>query len=103
MADPTEKVHDELYQESLFDQLAPEIIKFPKKQLLALLVDLARHSHFDGPLTPMQRALLRYGVCLQDYQRSRPDSKVERSRHASLVSLAYRRVSKLSSMKSYVM
>jgi DNA-directed RNA polymerase specialized sigma24 family protein len=103
LADPTEEVHDQLFQESLFDRLAPEIINFPKKQSQAIMSDLARHSHFDGPLTPLQRAFLRYGVCLQDYQRSRPDSAVERSRHASLVSLAYRRVSKLSSMKPYVM
>ncbi|TME02475.1 MAG: hypothetical protein E6I80_20105 [Chloroflexi bacterium] len=103
LADPTEEVHNELFQESLFDRLAPEIINFPKKQSQAIMSDLARLSHFDGPLSPLLRAFLRYGVCLQDYQRSRPDSALERSRHASLVSLAYRRVSKLSSMKPYVM
>src|SRR6266487_1707559 len=87
----------------IFDGLAPEIINFPKKQSQAIMSDLARLSHFDGPLSPLLRAFLRYGVCLQDYQRSRPDSALERSRHASLVSLAYRRVSKLSSMKPYAM
>lgn len=102
LADPTEEVHEDLFQESLFDRLAPEIINFPKKQLHALLSDLAKYSDFDGPLSPIQKALLRYGVCLQDYQRNRPDSTVERSRHASLLTLAYHRVANLSSMKSYV-
>jgi len=63
---------------------------------------LAKHSHFDEPLSPIQKALLRYGVSLQDYRRSRPESAVERSRHASLLTLAYKRVSQLSSMKAYV-
>ncbi len=102
LADPTEEVLNEMFRESLFDRLAPEIMNFPKKQSRALLVDLAKHSHFDGPLTPLQRALLQYGVRLQDYQRSRPSSALERSRHAALLSLAYRRVAKLDSMKQYI-
>jgi len=102
LADPTEAVHDEMFREALFNCLAPEIINLPKKQSYALLVDLAKHSHFDEPLSPIQKALLRYGVSLQDYRRSRPESAVERSRHASLLTLAYKRVSQLSSMKAYV-
>jgi hypothetical protein len=102
VADPTEEVLNEMFRASLFDRLAPEIMNFPKKQSRALLVDLAKHSHFDGPLTPLQRALLQYGVHLQDYQGSRPASALERSRHAALLSLAYRRVAKLDSMKQYI-
>ena len=102
MADPTEAVHDEMFREWLCDWLAPEIIHFPKKQSHALLSDLAKYSHFDGELSPIQKALLRYGVRLQDYQRSRSESAVERSRHASLLTLAYRRVGQLSSLKPLV-
>jgi DNA-directed RNA polymerase specialized sigma24 family protein len=100
--DPTEEVDEDLFQESIFDRLAPEILNFPEKQSRALLSDLAKYSHFDEPISPIQKALLRYGVSLQDYRRSRPLSAVERSRHASLLTLAYHRVASLSSMKAYV-
>lgn len=102
LTDPTEEVHDEMFQMSLFDRLAPEILNFPKKQSQALLTDLAKHTHFDGPLTHFQRALSHHGVHLQDYQRSRPSCAQERSRHAALLSLSYRRVAKLASMKQYI-
>ncbi len=102
LADPTDVVHEVMFQEWLFDWLAPKIIHFPKKQSDALLADLAKHTHFDGEFSPIQKALLRYGVRLQDYQRSRPDSAVERSRQASLLTLAYRRVRQLSSLKPLV-
>jgi len=101
LPDIADAVDDEVFNQSLFEQLAPEILNFPKKQRQVLLADLANHTRFSVSITPLQRALLKSGIHLEDYQKSRPEERVERSRFTALLSLAYRRVSTLESMKGY--
>ncbi len=102
-SDASEIALDKVFREWLYIKLSQDIVKFPDKQRRALLVDIANLMHFDERPTSLQQAFLGQKICLQDYQQPLPVNSVERSRHASLVSLAYRRVSKLSSMKPYVM
>jgi DNA-directed RNA polymerase specialized sigma24 family protein len=101
LPDIADSVDDEVFCQSLFEQLAPEILNFPKKQRQVLLADLANHTRFSVSITPLQRALLKSGIHLEDYQKSRPEERVERSRFTALLSLAYRRVSTLESIKGY--
>ncbi len=101
LPDIADAVDEEVFCQSLFEQLAPEILNFPKKQRHVLLTDLANHIRFSFSATPLQRALLKSGIHLEDYQRSRPENRVERSRCTALLSLAYKRVSLLESMKAY--
>ena len=57
----------------------------------ALLIDLANRMAFDAQPTALQKAFLEVGIRLQDYQQPPPKDTVGRSRHASNVSLAYKR------------
>lgn len=96
--DPSEIVLNKVYQEWLFERLCLYIITFPDKQKKALLIDLARHTHFSTQPTLLQQAFSKQQIRLQDYQQSLPENTVERSRYAALLSLAYKRVSKLAYM-----
>lgn len=97
--DLSEQVHEAMFHESIFNQLALEIMQFPKKQRLALLIDLSSCMALDALPTPLQRAFLKAGVQLTDYHGQYPRNDVELSRHRSLVNVAYKRVSRLTSMK----
>lgn len=96
--DLSEVVLDKIYEEWLFNELAREIADFPTKMRTALLIDLARRMAFDkvnSNPTPLQRAFLEVGIQLQDYQHLLPEDPNARMRHASLVSLAYKRIAML--------
>ena len=86
---------DNLFREWLYIKVSQDIVKFPEKQRRALLVDLANMMHFDEEPTLLQQAFLKQKIRLQDYQQSLPMNSVERSRHASLLSVALKRVGKL--------
>ena len=90
--DPAEIAIDKAFQEWLFERLSLEIVKFPKKQRNALLMDLAHRMHFAVQPTLLQRAFLRRGIRLQDFRALAPKNPLERSRHAASLSLAYKRV-----------
>jgi len=94
-SDASEIALDNLHREWLYVKLSQEVVTFPDKQRRALLVDIANLMHFDDEPTPLQRAFLSQKIRLQDYQKPLPVNSVERSKHASLLSLAYRRVGKL--------
>ena len=85
---------DNLFLEWLYIKVSQDIVKFPEKQRRALLVDLANMMHFDEEPTLLQQAFLKQKIRLQDYQQSLPMTSVERSRHASLLSVALKRVGK---------
>ena len=94
-ADLSEAVLEKVYEEWLFNELAKEIVKFPRKMRTALLIDLARHMEFDevnSTPTPLQQAFLEVGIQLQEYQLLLPIDPIGRARHSSLVSLGYRRI-----------
>lgn len=95
VSDASEIAINNLFREWLYIKLSQDIVKFPEKQRRALLVDLANLMHFDEEPTPLQQAFLKQKIRLQDYQQSLPINSVERTRHASLLSLALKRVGKL--------
>lgn len=93
--DPLERAVDSTFQEWYCDLLAGEIAKMPDRQRTALLIDLANCQHFDAqPTQVLQRAFLKAGLRLQDYQRPLPSNSKERRGHKALLRLAYRRIMK---------
>jgi DNA-directed RNA polymerase specialized sigma24 family protein len=99
--DPLEEVIDKAFEESLLLMLPSEILEFPEKQRTALLIDLANRMDFDGDPTPLQQAFLNVGIQMRNYQIPLPTDPVELNRHRSLVSIAYKRLKELSSIKEY--
>jgi DNA-directed RNA polymerase specialized sigma24 family protein len=99
---PFESGTERAYQERLFTLAAQEIAKFPDKQRTALLTDLANRMCFDIHPTPLQKAFLAAGVQLQQYCQTPSASPLERSRHLSLLSYAYKRVASLPCVQEYV-
>ncbi len=92
---PSEKATQQLFDEWVFLQIAREINRLPRKQRCAILIDLANRMSFDSQPTPLQMAFLTEGISLRDYQRLPSENTVERARHSSLVSLAYKRITRL--------
>jgi hypothetical protein len=99
--DLSEHIHDAVFCEALFYLLASEIISFPRKQKLALLIDLADNMEFDTIPTPLQQAFLKVGVQLKDYQQECPKDRTERRKHLSLLYHAYKRISRLVTVQRY--
>jgi len=97
-----DSVTEQVDQEQLFDLLAGEIEHFPRKQKRALLTDLANLMYFDAQPTPLQESFLDVGIELQQYQNPLPTNPRERSRHISLLSQAYKRVSHLPSLQEHI-
>ncbi len=102
--DQSEAVLEKVYEEWLFAELAKHIASFPPKTRTALLIDLASRMAFDevnpNP-TPLQRAFLEVGIQLQDYQSLLPKDPIARTRHSSLVSLAYKRIAMLVRVRQF--
>lgn len=94
--DPLEIVTEDMFRDELFNELADEVAHFPQKQKIALLTDLASHTAFSDEPTSLQRAFLKYEMKLEDYRGLRPTNKIERARYASLLSIAYKRLAKVS-------
>ena len=87
-----EVILDKLYEEWLFEEIAKEIASYPIKLRTAMLIDIARRMEFNVQPTPLQAAFLKVGIQLQDYAELLPQDPIMRSRHASLVSLGYRKL-----------
>ena len=93
LVDPSEIAFDMVYTEWLFTQIAHVVATFPEGTRTALLIDLASRMHFDNDeYTPLQRAFLLVGIRLQDYQDLLPKDPAAKSRHASLLTVAYKRL-----------
>jgi hypothetical protein len=93
LVDPSELAFDMVYTGWLFTQIAHVVVKFPDQTRTALLIDLANRMSFeDGQPTALQQAFLNVGIRLQDYQNLLPVDPIAKSRHASLVSYAYKRL-----------
>ena len=87
-----EAVLDKVYEEWLFQEIAKEIANYPPKMRVAMLIDIAIRMDFDIQPTPLQAAFLDVGIQLQHYANLLPQDPIMRSRHASLVSLGYRKL-----------
>ncbi len=101
LADSSEEVQERVMQESLFNDLAAEIAKLPRRQKWALLVDIANRTQHDGNDTLLKQALLKAGIRLENYLIPPLEGK-ERSQFASLLCLGYKRISNFNIMKHYV-
>jgi DNA-directed RNA polymerase specialized sigma24 family protein len=99
--DLSEEATEGLYQEELFTLLAHEIVKFPYKQRKALLIDLANRMSFETRTTLLQKAFLKVGIHLQEYQQPLPESAKERRRGAALLHYAYKRITQLPCVQQY--
>ena len=97
----SEEATEQVYQEALFTQLAQEVVQFPCKQREALLVDLANRMSFEEQPTALQKAFLRVGIRLQDYQQVASQDSRNRARQAALLHHAYKRVSQLTQVQQY--
>ncbi len=90
---PLERMVDSTLQEWHANRLAEKIAKISSRPRRALLIDLANRVHFDTPRTmPLQRAFLKKGIRLQDYQQPLSNHPLERSRHLALLHCAYREI-----------
>jgi DNA-directed RNA polymerase specialized sigma24 family protein len=87
-----EVILDKVYEEWLFEEIAKEIASYPTKLRTAMFIDIARRMEFDVQPTPLQAAFLAVGIELRDYENLLPKDPIMRSRHASLVSLGYRKL-----------
>ena len=87
-----EVVLDKVYEDWLFQEIAKEIANYPPKMRVAMLIDIAIRMDFDIQPTPLQAAFLDVGIQLQHYANLLPQDPIMRSRHASLVSLGYRKL-----------
>ena len=96
----SEDVNEQVFQETLFNELAVEIAKLPRRQKWALLTDIANRTRYDGGETVLRQALLKAGIPLESYLRVHMEGK-ERSQFASLLCLSYKRIASLNSMKQY--
>lgn len=101
MVSTEEQATENAYREALFTELALEIANFPAKQRQALLIDLAHHMSFERQPTPLQRAFLKAGIRLQEYQHRLPVTNDERNKYTSLLAHAYKRISTLACAKEY--
>src|SRR6266702_8284287 len=90
-----EVVLDKVYEEWLFQEIAKEIVNYPPKMREAMLIDIAMRMDFDIQATPLQAAFLEVGIQLQDYAGLLLQDPIMLSRHASLVSLGYRKLALL--------
>jgi DNA-directed RNA polymerase specialized sigma24 family protein len=90
--DIAEVILDKVYEEWLFEEIAKEIASYPTKLRIAMLIDIAKRMQFDVQPTPLQAAFLKVGIQLRDYENLLPQDPIMRSRHASLISLGYRKL-----------
>lgn len=97
-----ERVTEHLYHQWLFLQIAQGIAQLPRKQRKAILIDLANRTSFGVEPTPLETALSSVNIDLQDYQQPLPENPVERARYASLVSLAYKRVTRAANAQHII-
>ncbi|SRR6266699_698322 len=102
LVDPSELAFNVVYIGWLFTQIAHVVARFPDGTRTALLIDLASRMYFeDGQPTALQLAFLNVGIRLQDYQHLLPRDPGAKSRHASLVSIAYKRLRKVICLIQY--
>jgi DNA-directed RNA polymerase specialized sigma24 family protein len=94
---------ENVYTSSLFGLVVSVIVDFPPKLRTAILVDLAFRMSFKGEPTPLQEAFQQAGIDLEEYSHQVPCDAIMRSRHASLVSLAYKKISAWACAQEYIL
>lgn len=92
---------ENVYTATLFSMIVSEVVKFSPKLRTALLIDIACRMSFKGEPTTLQQAFREAGIDLEHYRYQLPGDPVGRSRHASLVSLAYKRIAQLADTQEF--
>jgi DNA-directed RNA polymerase specialized sigma24 family protein len=92
--DPSELALVHLMSRDTLMGLVRIIADFPAGQRRAILIDLAQYSDFDEETGPLHIIFLEFGINLHEYKIVRPQDSVARSRHAALLSIAYKRLKK---------
>ena len=96
--DLEDMVLNRIFEESLFQQVAGLVVQFSPKLKRAVLTDIAlridAHGDFHCHPTALRQAFIEAGIYLEEYLPLEPDTPVLRSRRASLVSLAYKRIAR---------
>ncbi len=95
-------VTENVFEELLLEAIAHEIASFPFIQRKAILIDLANRMCFDSQPTPLQKAFIKEGIQLKQYQLPLPNDPQERRRYASSLCYAYRRVGSLPSIQEFM-
>jgi len=91
--DPAELVFADMSLYSIMLTFSQIVKRFPKKQQVAILIDLARNADFDEDNPgPLERAMYAVGIQLRDYYCPLPHDPVLRNRHNALVYLSYQRL-----------
>ena len=90
--DPVELALLHLMSRDTLISLAHIIVDFPAGQRRAILIDLAQYSDFDEESGPLHVIFLEMGINLYEYKLAAPQDSIARSRHASLLSIAYKRL-----------
>jgi hypothetical protein len=90
--DPSQIACDLLISHATLVVAAQMVAKFPRRQRLALLTDLANTSDLAEQPTPLEQAFSEVGVQLRDYHRPLPEDQAERSKHSALLCIAYKRL-----------
>ncbi|HEY4388706.1 MAG TPA: hypothetical protein VGN34_30005 [Ktedonobacteraceae bacterium] len=90
--DPSQIACDLLISHATLVIAAQVVAKFPRRQRLALLTDLANTSDLAEQPTLLEQAFSEVGVQLRDYHRPLPDDHNERSKHSALLCIAYKRL-----------
>ena len=92
--DPSEIAVDQLMFTSVILNAARLVVKFPPRQRMALLTDLANTADFNAPPTLLTQALSKEGIDLRDYHQPLSKEPAERNRYAALLCIAYKRLRK---------
>jgi DNA-directed RNA polymerase specialized sigma24 family protein len=90
--DFSEVALDQLMFRDILMEVARIIKDFPTMQRRAILIDLAKYADFDEEAGMLPAIFLEMGINLHEYRRALPLDPIARNRHASLLSVAYKRL-----------
>ncbi len=100
--DYSEVAVDNVYNSSLFTQVALAIQSFPPKLRAAIIIDLVSRMSFDCEKTSLQQALVNAGIDLEEFRNQSSSDPVMKSRQSSLASLGYKKISTLRCIQEYM-
>lgn len=92
--DPSQIAVDRMILSAVIIAAARAVMKFPQRQRIALLTDLANTADFSDQPGLLEQALSEEGISLRDYSHPISHEQGERNRHAALLCIAYKRLRK---------
>jgi DNA-directed RNA polymerase specialized sigma24 family protein len=92
--DPSQIAVDRMMLSAVIVAAARTVMRFPQRQRVALLTDLANTADFGEHPGLLEQALSEEGISLRDYSQPLSREQGERNRHAALLCIAYKRLRK---------